>query len=113
MSAHFSALIFSGFSARFARAAACFSSPKARMISRGMVSIPMPMGKCSRLRSVCAPQYLSAGTRTSPMESCSIRYSNSLTLPFVGACFPSILPQLLADCHRLSACFDETVFIPG
>src|ERR1700678_261076 len=35
------------------------------------------MLKCSRERSVCAPQSLSAGTRTSPRESISIRYSVS------------------------------------
>ena len=45
------------------------------VISRGIVSSPTPMGKLFRLRSVCAPQYLSAGTRTSPIESCSMRYS--------------------------------------
>ena len=72
MAPHFPVVIRSGMSARFARAAAAFSIPKARTISSGMVSIPTPMGKFSRLRWVWAPQYLSAGTRTSPMESCSI-----------------------------------------
>ena len=66
-------VIRSGHSARLARAAAFFSTPKARMISSGMVSSPTPMGKFRRERSVCAPQYRSAGTRTSPMESCSTR----------------------------------------
>ena len=42
------------------------------MISVGILS---PMRKFSRLRWVWAPQYRSAGTRTSPMESCSMRYS--------------------------------------
>ena len=68
----FSPVIFSGFSSRLAFAAAAFSRAKARMISSGMVSCPCPMGKFCRLRSVCAPQYRSSGTGTSPMESCSI-----------------------------------------
>ena len=62
-------------SALLARAAAFFSMPNARTISRGMVSIPTPIGKFSLLRCVCAPQRRSAGTLTSPIESCSIRYS--------------------------------------
>ena len=33
-----------------------------------------PILKLFRERSVCAPQYLSAGTFTSPIVSCSIRY---------------------------------------
>ena len=53
------------------------------MISPGMVSIPTPMGKFSWLRCVCAPQYLSAGTFTSPMESCSIRYSIAFSSPMI------------------------------
>ena len=73
MAASFSSVIFSGFSAWLALAAASFKTPKALVISRGMVSRPTPMGKFSWLRSVCAPQYLSAGTLTSPMESCSMR----------------------------------------
>ena len=76
----FSPVIFSGFRTWFAMAAAFFRMPKAWMISRGMVSSPTPMGKLFRLRSVCAPQYLSAGTRTSPIESCSMRYSIFLLL---------------------------------
>ena len=81
IAASFSSVIFSGFKAWLARAAAFFRMPKARMISAGMVSIPTPIGKFSWLRSVCAAQYLSAGTFTSPMESCSILYSifSSLT----------------------------------
>ena len=58
---------------RFASAAAFFSTAKARMISIGMRSFPI--GKFSRLRCVCAPHSLSAGTFISPRESCSIRYS--------------------------------------
>ena len=69
---YFSAVIFAGFSSRFAWAAAFFSTAKARMISSGMGSLPAPIGKLFRLRSVWAPQYLSAGTFTSPMESCSV-----------------------------------------
>ena len=75
MAASFSSVIFSGRRARLARAAAFLRMPKAWMISAGIVSMPTPMGKLLWLRSVCAPQYLSAGTRTSPMESCSTRYS--------------------------------------
>ena len=64
-----------GRSARFAPAAASFRSPKARMISSGMVSLPAPMGKFCTLRCVCAPQYRFAYTGISPMESCSSLYS--------------------------------------
>ena len=74
IASHFSAVIFAGFSSRFASAAAFFSTAKARIISSGMFSRPAPIGKLFRLRSVCAPQYRSAGTRTSPMESCSVLY---------------------------------------
>src|ERR1044072_2596385 len=45
--------------------------PSARIISRGITSSPML--KWSRLRSVCAPQYLSAETSISPIESDSRR----------------------------------------
>ena len=52
------------------RAAAFFRSPSARTISRGITSNPM-LKWCSE-RSVCAPQYLSARTSISPIESDSI-----------------------------------------
>jgi hypothetical protein len=45
---------------------------KAWMISRGMLP-GGPILKLLRLRSVCAPQYLSAGTFTSPIVSFSMR----------------------------------------
>ena len=77
MAESFSAVIFSGRRARLARAAAFFRMPNAWTISAGIVSMPTPIGKLLWLRSVCAPQYLSAGTRTSPIESCSMRYSIS------------------------------------
>ena len=48
-----------------------FSTPKAWMISRGI--FVEPILKFSKLLSVWAPQYLSAGTFTSPMVSCSMR----------------------------------------
>ena len=71
--------------AGLALAAAVFNRPKAWVISRGMVSTPVPMGKFSWLRWVWAPQYLSAGTRTSTMESCAMRYSIiCLSAPFRG-----------------------------
>ena len=75
MASNFSSVIFSRFSLWFATAAAFFKTPKAWIISDGIVSIPTPMGKFRQERWVCAAQYLSAGTRTSPIESCSIRYS--------------------------------------
>ena len=43
------------------------------MISSGIFSVPMR--KLSKLLCVWAPQYRSAGTRISPMESCSFLYS--------------------------------------
>ena len=75
ITASFSSVIFSGFKAWLARAAASFRIPNARTISSGMVSMPTPILKFSWLRSVWAAQYLSAGTFISPMESCSMRYS--------------------------------------
>ena len=77
MAAHFSSVMRCGTSERLASAAAFFSTAKARRISSGIVSCPAPAGKFRRLRSVCAPQYLSAGTAISPMESCSIRTFSS------------------------------------
>ena len=50
-------------------------------ISRGMVS--SPMGKFCRLRWVWAPQRCSAGTCTSPMVSCSVRYAKA-SPPYAG-----------------------------
>ena len=97
ITASFSAVIFSGSSLWFARAAACFRMPKAWVISRGMVSMPTPMGKFSRLRCVCAPQYLSAGTRTSPMESCSIRSVILLSTPYLKCCFHLMFPGLFCQ----------------
>ena len=48
------------------------------------------IGKLFLLRSVWAPQYLSAGTRTSPIESCSDLYSISCSCPAEVLCI--ILP---------------------
>ena len=58
---------------KLAIAAAFFNMPKAWMISPGIVSVPIL--KFSKLLSVCAPQYLSAGTFISPIVSFSMRYS--------------------------------------
>src|SRR5690606_880776 len=54
-------------------AAAFLRYANASMISLG-IEAEGPILKLLRERSVCAPQYLSAGTCTSPMVSCSIRY---------------------------------------
>ena len=78
--ASFFSVIFSGLSSWLALAAAPLSIPKAFIISSGIVSSPTPIRKLLRLLSVCAPQYLSAGTLTSPIESCSVRYSISYYL---------------------------------
>ena len=67
-------------SSALARAQAFFRRPKAWMICPGMLA-GSPMGKCILLRSVCAPQYLSLGTCTSPMLSFSMRNSMS-QLPY-------------------------------
>ncbi len=56
---------------QLACAAAFFRVAKARMTSTGIVC--PPMGKFSWLRCVWAPHKASAGTRISPMESCSMR----------------------------------------
>ena len=58
-------------SSTFVSAAAFLSTANARMISMGMT--PSPMRKFSRLRWVCAPQYLSSGTSTGPIVSDSVR----------------------------------------
>src|SRR5688500_16601827 len=62
-------------SSLFAFAAAHLIRPSASMNRRG--NRRPDTGKFSTARCVCAPQYASAGTRTSPMESFSTR--NSLT----------------------------------
>ena len=58
---------------RFVRAALFFNMPNARMISTGMLPSG-PILKLFLLRSVCAPHNALAGTLTSPMVSCSMRY---------------------------------------
>ena len=58
-------------SSALATAAQRLRTANARITSGGMVSVPIL--KFSRLRWVWAPHGASAGTRTSPMESCSIR----------------------------------------
>ena len=68
----FSWVILSGTSFALAWAAAFFRIPNAWIISLGIVSTPTPISKFWWLLCVCAPQSLSAGTLTSPMESCSI-----------------------------------------
>ena len=61
----------------FTRAAAPLTSPRARIWAR---SRPRPeIGKFSTARCVCARHNASAGTRTSPMVSCSIRNPGSLS----------------------------------
>ncbi len=65
---------------RFAAAAAAFTRPRA-WIRAGSIGVPL-IGKFSTARCVCARHSASAGTRTSPMESCSMRKSlESLTPP--------------------------------
>mmetsp|Transcript_7770 Transcript_7770/g.29081 ORF Transcript_7770/g.29081 Transcript_7770/m.29081 type:complete len:212 (-) Transcript_7770:118-753(-) len=59
-------------------AAACFTIASARNISTGIFSPPIL--KFSRLLCVCAPQYLSLGTRTVPMESVSSRQKSSVVV---------------------------------
>ena len=48
-----------------------------------------PMRKLLRLRSVWAPQYLSAGTCTSPIVSFSMRYS--MVVRYAGTAGPAML----------------------
>ena len=63
----------------FTRAAALFTSASPRMSARSM---PRPeTGKFSTARWVCACHLASAGTLTSPMESCSVRYSPASSGP--------------------------------
>jgi hypothetical protein len=59
----------------FTVAAAPLRIPKALMIGGGMRSWGWLMRKFSRERSVCAPQYLSAGTWISPKASLSVLVS--------------------------------------
>lgn len=55
---------------------------KAEITSGGIFSVPMR--KFSKLRCVWAPQYLSQGTRISPMESCSFRRAGPFADFFVS-----------------------------
>ena len=59
----------------FTVAAAPLRIPKALIIGGGMRSCGWLMRKFSSERSVCAPQYLSAGTWISPKASLSVRVS--------------------------------------
>ena len=56
-------------------AAAALIAPRAWISPRSTVS--PETGKFSTARCVCAPQRAALGTRTSPIVSCSIRYSSS------------------------------------
>ena len=70
----------------FTRAAAPLTSPRARICARSM---PRPeIGKFSTARCVWARHNASAGTRTSPMVSCSIRNPSS-----VSVCMPPVCPH--------------------
>ena len=66
-------------SSRLAAAAAAFTCPRA-WIKRGSIGVPL-IGKFSTARCVCARQSASFGTRTSPMESCSMRHSSLTNRP--------------------------------
>lgn len=57
----------------FTTAAAPLRIPNARMMGGGMRSWGWLILKLERDRSVCAPQYLSAGTWTGPKASVSVR----------------------------------------
>ena len=68
----------------FTCAQAPFSRPSARIWVR---SRPRPeIGKFSTARWVCARHNAFAGTRTSPMVSCSMRYSASIGHELVPLC---------------------------
>ena len=56
-------------------AAACLIEASAQIMRRSSRS--PEMGKLSTARWVCAPQYASSGTDTSPIESFSIRAMTS------------------------------------
>src|SRR5512132_766472 len=62
-------------SSAFTRAALFFNRPKAHTISTGIRSSPIEKWRSDR--SVCAPQYLSAGTSISPKLSDSMRVPRS------------------------------------
>ena len=79
MASIFSSVIFSGRRAWLAIESAFFRMPKAWMISAGIVSMPTPISKFSRLLWVWAAHRRSAGTFISPIESCSMRYSITCT----------------------------------
>ena len=87
--------------AQLAAAQAALRWAKARMRSAGIFSVPM--GKFSRLRWVWAPQYLSAGTLTSPMVSCSMRYSKGSFLLLRDQASPYHRKCHRVDCHSPSA----------
>ncbi len=60
-------------SSPLASAQAFFSTPSARITERPHLKRSTPIGKFWIERCVCAPQRCSAGTGTSPSESCSMR----------------------------------------
>lgn len=64
-------------------AAAPLRMPKARTMGGGMRSWGWLMRKFSSERSVWAPQYLSAGTWTSPKASLSVRVAAAMLLAVV------------------------------
>ena len=67
-------------------AAACLTMASARSISMGIFSPPI-LKFCSE-RWVCAPQYLSTGTRTTPMESLSSRTPAGVSDALLPCTFP-------------------------
>ena len=74
----------------FTWAQAPFSRPSARIWAR---SSPRPeIGKFSTARCVCARHSAAMGTRTSPMVSCSIRYSPSTA--FVSTALSALMCSL-------------------
>src|SRR5271156_5060003 len=73
----------------------------------------VPMVKCSSERWVCAPHSLSAGTGTSPRESCSILISvlfmaslGALTMPL---CFDNRKHR--RNVHQPDS-FDRALYVP-
>lgn len=83
-------------SSQFAWAADFLRMAKAEITSGGIFSVPMR--KFSKLRCVWAPQYLSQGTRISPMESCSFRRAGPFADFFVSLMMID-LPFLSLSCH--------------
>ena len=77
------------------------------MISSGMVPAG-PILKLLRERSVCAPQYLSAGTFTSPMVSCSILYSMLFACVIIGFYFYYKFKAQISDRTICVAIFTPT-----